>query len=468
MESFNLLLVEDERAELDRLDRVFTRAFPNCRIIKAASPTAATNQFRKWKPEVVILDLGLGGYGPQSGLELITRMVGIDSSARIITLTGHTSEEIGLAAIRNGAASFLTKPANMVVLEALVRDYAQTAKFKRNAVERESVEPIPGFIGNSASMKNVYRLVRQCAATITNVLIVGETGTGKELVAKAIHDLGPRREQPFSVYFGSVPASMAESELFGYVRGAFTGALAQGTDGCIKRANRGTLFIDELCSLDLDIQRKLLRAIEEKSFKPLGADAYQHSDFRLVCAAQPRIYDFVRIGHVREDLLSRVEVITIKLPPLRERREDILPLAEFFLRSTKEELRESGVVSQVQGFAPDALQAFREYAWPRNLRQLKHTVHNGLIQAQLRGAEQITLLDVVSRLEEDGASSRNQGAPRKVGVTLREAVSELEREMITESLKRNNNAIALASLDLGVGRTTLWRKIKEYNLAGSS
>lgn len=467
---FSLLIVEDEQAERARLERALLRAELGCIIHKASTPSAAAIAFRRHRPEVVILDLGLSGQGPQAGLQLIARFSALDPSSRIIVLTGHTSEEIGVEAIKQGAASFLTKPAPMLALLALIKDYSQTAKFRRSvlsAQQKDSVSRYPGLIGNAPAMRNVYRLLEHCAANTANVLIVGETGTGKELVAQAIHQLSIRRQFPFSVYFGSSPASMAEAELFGYIHGAFTGATREGKIGSLKQADKGSLFIDELCSLDLDIQRKLLRAVETKTFKPLGSDNYVSSDFRLICAAQPRVYDLVRTGQFREDLLSRVEVVTIQLPPLRERREDILLLAEHFQKLAREELLESGVSCHVWGFSKAAKRAFLEYHWPRNVRQLKNAVQNGLVQAQLRGSEQIDLEDILARL--DPTDSRLQDAKAAIDSSLtvtpiKEAVTKLEKQLIVESLKRNNGMLSVVSQELGLGRTTLWRKLKEYQL----
>ena len=178
----------------------------------AATPVAALNQFRKHHPEVVVLDLGLSGYGPSTGLDLISKMSAIDATSRIVVLTGHTSDQIALESVQKGATSFLTKPPHLLSLQVLVRDYAKTAAFKRHAIATETNAPLHGFVGKSSAMKNVYQLIRQCAKTNANVLIVGETGTGKELVAQAIHELSPRASKPLSVYFGAAPGSMAEAE----------------------------------------------------------------------------------------------------------------------------------------------------------------------------------------------------------------------------------------------------------------
>lgn len=459
---FKVLLVEDDSAQLDRLERSLIRE-TSCRVIRATSPTAACNQFRKHRPEVVVMDLGLTGLGPSSGLELIGTLAAIDPTTRLIVLTGHTGEDVGIEAIKNGAASFLNKPVTSVVLATLVRNFAQTTAFRRQALEDAGKSTLEGFIGESAPMRNVYRLVRHCAGNDSNVLIVGETGTGKELVARAIHRLSPRADNRLAVYFGAAPASMAESELFGYVRGAFTGALSSGTTGALKQADKGTLFIDELCSLDLELQRKLLRAVEEKTFKPLGSDTTQQSDFRLVCAAQPRIYDLVRTGRFREDLLARVEVVTVFLPPLRERREDIEPLADHFMKSVREELTASGVKCQVTGLTKEVRRAFREYSWPRNVRQLYHAIKNGMIQAQLRGSEKIEIVDVAQRLQDEDTITRSP-AQHRPAITLREEIEALEKRIITEALSRNNYTLSLVCQELGLGRTTLWRKLRSYNI----
>ena len=462
-QEFCLLIVEDEKAELSRLKKVFERSHSKVNILTATTPIAACNQFRKHRPEVVILDLGLSGFGPAAGLDVISQMNRIDPTSRIITLTGHTGDDIGFQAIQNGAASFLAKPASDIALNTLVTDYVQTAKFRRQAQREVSTEPIDGFIGQSSAMKNVYRLIQECSKNNSNVLIVGETGTGKELVAQAIHNLSDRRNNNLSIYFGASPASLAESELFGYVKGAYTGATSKGGNGCLKDADGGTLFIDELCSLDLSIQKKLLRALETKTYKPLGSEKMVSSDFRLVCAAQPRIFDLVRTQQFREDLLSRVEVLTIKIPPLRERREDIVPLAEHFQKIVKKELSNSRVPCNVWGFTKEAVREFHKYHWPRNVRQLKHTIHNGMIQAQLRGSDRLDVEDVKGRLNEEVPKLELSNLIEP-GSTLKETVEEIEKEVISMTLKRHNNTLSSACRELGIGRTTLWRKMKDYNM----
>ena len=249
------------------------------------------------------------------------------------------------------------------------------------------------------------------------------------------------------------------------MRGAFTGADSRGTEGAIQKADGSTLFIDELCSLDRDIQRKLLRAVEEKSYKALGAETYRTSDFRLITAAQPRIYDLVRSAQFREDLLSRVEVVTIKLPPLRERREDILALASHFHKLTREELAASDLPCTVEDFTKSALRAFREYPWPRNVRELRHAVHNGIVQAQLRGSRSVDIIDVAPRLvDHRSRPTQKTGSTLPTGHTLKDAVEKLEYSMITDSLNRNDNMLSAVCQELGMGRTTLWRKIKQYDI----
>lgn len=457
---FTVLLIEDERLQLERLEREIGRREPRALIVKASNAVSACNQFRKYKPEVVIVDLGLNGAGPSGGLQLISQLACLDPSARIVTLTGHTGDEVGHQAIKSGAASFMIKPADMVLLHSLIRDYVQTARFKRGAVEREEQTELPGFVGVSAAMRNVYRLIRLCAATDLSVLIVGETGTGKELVARAVHELSVRRNGPLSIYFGSVPEHLSESELFGYVRGAFTGADSRGKRGCLQAADGGTLFIDELCSLSAEIQRKLLRAVEERTFKPVGSERYQTADFRLVCAAQPRIYELVSQGRFREDLLARIEIFTIILPPLRDREGDVPALARYFLKQARMEIEKAGRPCSAKYFAPEVLRAFHDYDWPRNVRELRHVVHQGAVQAQLRGSETIELEDVAFRLPDRFFKAESRAGK----TTLKQAVDALERKLIVESLSRHQRCLSAVCRELGVGRTTLWRKLKTFGI----
>ncbi len=467
MHSIKVLLVEDDAAEASRLERHLRESDAGARIVRATDPISAVNQFRRNRPEVVVLDLSLNGYGPAHGLELISQFQRIDSSARIIVLTGHTDEDIAMTAIRNGATSFLIKPTSALALQALVVDFAQTARFKRQMRSPRPGEPLAGFVGRGAAMQTVYRLIEQCAQTDSNVFIVGETGTGKELVAKAIHKLSRRKAGPLSVYFGSVPSGLADAELFGYVRGAFTGASSKGVEGSIQKANHGTLFIDELDSLEISVQRKLLRAIEEKTYKPIGAQDYSRSEFRLISAAQPRIFDLVESGEFREDLLSRVEVITIAIPPLRDRQEDIPDLVDYFLADIS---RERGPAAMIPRVSERALEKLTSYHWPRNVRQLSHVLQHGALQAGMRGADEIDVPDIAERLRDLGATEKAYPAAMSFqpGKTLRENIERVEREIIADSLARNNNLVSAVCQELGLGRTTLWRKLRQYELEQKS
>jgi transcriptional regulator with GAF, ATPase, and Fis domain len=336
--------------------------------------------------------------------------------------------------------------------------------------------PLPNVIGSSPAMREVYRLTRLVALTRVSVLLVGETGTGKELIARAIHQLGPRRDGPYvRINCGALSESLLESELFGHVKGAFTGAVDNKT-GRFEAAHGGTIFLDEISSMTPKLQVKLLRVLQEREFERVGESKTIQVDVRLIAATNQSLEDEVEAGRFRDDLYYRVNVVPVHLPPLRERPEDIPALADFFLRRCASDDRR-----HAKTLTPGALRVLMEYNWPGNVRELEHDIARAvvlsqadelteeLLAAQLHGGRRLRLpsqrgaaLDnAIERLVRAGLASANSHADLKLYERL---VRGLERELIEQVLRECDGVQVKAAARLGINRNTLHKKMADFGL----
>jgi transcriptional regulator with PAS, ATPase and Fis domain len=319
------------------------------------------------------------------------------------------------------------------------------------------------LLGNSAAMRRVTHLASKIAPTDSTVLITGETGTGKELLARAIHELSPRREKPFvAVNTGAIPENLQESELFGHLRGAFTGAVSDRR-GLFEEANHGTLFLDEIGDTAPMLQVKLLRVLESREFRAVGASEDKRVDVRIIAATNRDLGALTAAGKFREDLFFRLNVIHIHMPPLRERAEDVEQLLGFFLEHYRHRFHKN-----LKGFSPEALKLLRGYPYPGNVRELDNIVQRAVLMAE---GERIGPADLVSGLPrplglpahlEEGALSAGGGLFDGRGFMN---VSEVEKELILHTLKKLGGNQSLASKKLGISRSTLWRKMKEHRIS---
>jgi two-component system repressor protein LuxO len=323
-------------------------------------------------PDVVVLDLHLPD---MDGRDILARIVASGATTSVIVVTTDASIKVAVEAMRAGAFDFIVKPFSSDRLVTTVRNAAKRSPSRIESVEVASERTsFQGFIGESAAMKTVYRAIEAAAPSNATIFITGESGSGKELCAEAIHKLSRRGKGPFvAINCGAIPKDLIESELFGHLRGSFTGAVAD-RPGAVKQADGGTLFLDEIGELQIDLQTKLLRLLQTGAFRPVGASRAEQADLRVICATNRDPAAEVAAGRFREDLYYRLHVIPIGLPPLRARGDDVLLIADALLRKYTAEEQKS-----FRAFAPSARDALRLFAWPGNVRQLQNVLRNAIV-----------------------------------------------------------------------------------------
>jgi DNA-binding NtrC family response regulator len=383
--SAKILIADDERHIAEGLQVLL--ADDGFEVDIASDGQSAWEMIEKGGYAVVLADLRM----PEvDGLELFSRMRDADVGSEMIIITGKGSVESAKEAMRQGAYDYLEKPLKIDRLKELIPkavEKYQVREANRQLQERlKSLTRFGDIIGQSDEMREVYGMIEAAAPSSASILIIGESGTGKELVARAVHDKSGRKKGPFiAINCAAFPREILENELFGHEKGAFTGALNE-KPGCFELADGGTLFLDEVAEMEPDIQVKLLRALEERSFRRLGGKKEIFVDIRVLAATNKNIQKAIEDGDLREDLYHRLAVIPIYLPPLRDRRGDVRILAEAFLRKYA---AENG--KQIEGFAAEALEFINQYRWPGNVRELKNAVERAVILAR---GDQLTLSDL--------------------------------------------------------------------------
>ena len=402
--------------------------------------------------DAVVTDINMR---EMDGLELCNRIVAAHPEVPVIVITAFGNLEAAIAAIRAGAYDFLTKPFEIKVLalslERAVQHRLLRAEVKRLRRSVHEAQRLGDLLGTSPAMQEVYALIDRVADSDTSVLVTGETGTGKELAARALHDRSRRRGGPFvPINCAAVPATLLESELFGHARGAFTDARATRT-GILCQANGGTLFLDEIGELPLALQPKLLRVLQERKVRPVGGDAELPIDVRLVCATNCDLDTAVEEKRFREDLYFRINVITVKLPPLRARGGDVLLLAQDFLERSA-----AKVDRPVTGIAPEAAKLLMAYPWPGNVRELHNCIERAVALARY---DQITVADLPDKVQHHRPSY-----VVVAGDDPSELISleEMERRYILRVLEAVAGNKTLAAQILKMGRKTLYRKLELY------
>jgi len=379
----------------------------------------------------------------------------------VILVTGYGSIESAVEAMRVGADDYLTKPVDLYELRTRVTNLLENRQLKEEVTSlRQMLDKRYGFesiIGQSAPMERLFEQMRLVAPTRSTVLIVGESGTGKELVANALHHASPRREERFlAINCGAIPSDILESELFGHEKGSFTGAVGRKI-GKFELAHRGSLFLDEISELYPELQVKLLRVLEERRIMRVGGSEVIDVDFRLIAATNRDLEKEVADGRFREDLYYRLKVVTLKIPPLRERFGDLPLLAEHYLEIF---CNEHG--RPLKRLTPDALAALGRYNWPGNVRELKNVLESLVI---FTASDEIGVDDLPPELGGSDAGLQG-GAPVQVQLGEPKTMDEIERQAILETLERTNGHRAEAARILGIGLRTLQRKLKEYREAG--
>jgi len=399
--------------------------------------------------DIVLTDLRLPG---TSGLELLKRATRVFPDVAVVMLTQYGTIDSAVQATRMGAADYVTKPFRVEELRARLDQVVHAVELKReNRMLREQVRARPGFgglIGMSPRMERVYRLIEKVSLREHPVLVLGESGTGKELVARSIHYLGPRKDKPFvPVECSALVSTLIESELFGYTRGAFTGAL-QAKQGLMEAANGGTLFLDEIGEMSLEMQAKLLRALQEGEVKPVGSTDRRPINIRIVAATNRDLELGIKNGTFRQDLYFRLNVVQIKLPPLRDRKSDIPLLVTSFLEkfSRQDEM--------TRELTEEAMRRLMAYDWPGNVRELENTIERAVA---LGSGPFLSVNDLPSALQYPNTDR----APEKEELL---PLDELERRAILSMLRQTGGDKQAAARMLGIGKTTLYRKLKQYRI----
>ncbi len=399
------------------------------------------------------------------GLELVSEARLLYPDTAVVAMTASGSVNAAVEAMRCGASDYLTKPFAVDELSTVLERAAQrhmTDAATRQLRERVRLsQGLGAMIGRSGEMEKLYRILSKVALSSHPVLVLGESGTGKELVARTIHAFGPNAQKPFlPVDCGSLVPTLIESELFGYVKGAFTGA-NRSKDGLLVSAEGGTVFLDEIGELSLDLQAKLLRALQEKEVRPVGATHRVPIRARIVAATNRDLAAMVEKGSFRKDLFYRLNVVNLRLPSLRDRREDIPLLAAHFLDRISRERGRKFTLSD------EALRTMMRYDWPGNVRELENSVERA---CALSSGPVLQLGDLPTQLQQQGlearrAASPKSGAAEADGAPAVKTLAEMEREAILEAIRTLNGDKLQAAKLLGIGKTTLYRKLKEYGIA---
>jgi len=444
----NLLIVDDERSIRDACREVAQSLGFNA--FAADSAEHAYRLLETHSIDAVLLDLRLPGAG---GLEALRQIKSHRSEAVVVVVTGYGTVQSAVQAMKNGAYDYVTKPFTVDELKLLLERVASHLKLKsENRLLREKVKSKQGFgsiIGRAPEMEKLYRIIAKAANSAHPVLILGESGTGKEMVARSIHYSGPFRDKPFiPVDCGSLVPTLIESELFGHVRGAFTGA-TNPKDGLLAIAEGGTVFLDEIGELPVDLQAKLLRAIQEKEIRPVGSVKRVPINVRILAATNRNLERAVTEGTFRRDLFFRLNVLTLRIPALRERRQDIPLLVAHFLERIG---RDAGIEKTI---SDEALKALLNYDWPGNVRELENSLERA---CALSSANEIQIRDLPTQIYGAPADLMGISQPSNGIVPM----AELEKQTILHALTQVNGDKMLAARLLGIGKTTLYRKLKEY------
>jgi two-component system response regulator PilR (NtrC family) len=449
-----VLVVDDERSMQEFLE-IFLKS-EGYEAIAVGDVGAARAQLEHDDFDLVITDLQMPG---GSGLELLREVSTRGAETVVIVMTAFASTETAIAAMKEGAYDYITKPfkvdAIRIIVEKAIEKKSLSSENRRLKSELRSRIRERHLIGTSAAMQRVVDLIAQVATTKANVLISGESGTGKEIAARAIHDGGERRESPFvAVNCGAIPENLLESELFGHVKGAFTGAVSS-KPGLFETAGAGTVFLDEIGELSLPLQVKLLRVIQERTFRRVGGTSDIRFDARVVAATNRRLEDEVAAGRFREDLYYRLNVIEVELPPLRERREDVPLLVAHFVAKCGSELGR-----EVQRVTDPALDKLVAYDYPGNVRELENVIERAV--ALSRGGE----IDV-SVLPPTVVRARPASGPPRLpaeGVSLETVLADFERGLLLEALEQCGGVKKRAAARLGVSFRSFRYRLEKLGL----
>jgi len=446
-----ILVVDDEESSTRGLTRLLTSW--GHEPIAAASAPDALEQALRHHPDLVLTDLKMPG---RSGIELITDLKEAGVDATVVVITGHATIETAVEATRGGAYDYLTKPLDLSHLRSVIdrglerSSLVREMQLLRRELGREGRLGL--MVGNSPAILRLYQLLEQVGPSNASVLITGESGTGKELVARTLHHLSPRARAPFvALNCSAIPETLLESELFGHERGAFTGATAARA-GCFELASGGTIFLDEVGEMSLNLQKKLLRVLEEKRIRRIGGRVEIEVDVRIVSATNADVNRLLRDGTFREDLFYRLNVFAVELAPLRERREDIPILAHHFLKQLAPDNNKA-----IHGFSEDALERLAGHDWPGNVRELRNAVERAVVVCAESEIQPHHLPDSIRPRVRQAKAGEGVFVP--AGSTLDEA----EKALILDTLDRAGGNKTQAARTLGITTKTLHLKLKKYD-----
>lgn len=445
-----LLVVEDDAHISKQLKWAFADEY---KVHLADNVSAAMKIMRETKPEVVTLDLGLPPKPDEAtvGMELLWKILEFDSSTKVIVVTGNGDSENAIKAIGRGAWDYFHKPINTDVLKVILKRAFHVRTLERENLRQqkklESRAKFDELIGTSKEMNEIYAKIRKVATSDVSVMISGESGTGKELIARSIHNQSGRRNKTFvAINCGAIPETLLEAELFGHEKGAYTGAHVQ-RKGKFEYADRGTLFLDEIGELPPLLQVKLLRFLQERTLERIGGRETIEVDVRIISATQINLKDGLATGEFREDLYYRLGVVNMEVPPLRDRGNDILLLANYCMRKSCKEMKRP-----IAKFDPIAIEALLEYEWPGNVRELENRINRAVVMGEGRVIK-------AEDLDLPGVSHCVVG-----GETLKDTRERVEREFICKALVTNNWNMAKTAEQIGVTRPTLYDLIRKHSL----
>ncbi len=456
-DAVRILFIDDEPGSRESLTLLLQRE--GYRVDAVAAGEEALDLLARKSYDVIITDLFLPGV---SGMDILKHVKEHSLPCNVILITGNASAETAVEAMKEGAFDYITKPLNFEKLKLLVaKAFEKSRLVAENLYLRQQLRGKYKFekiIGNSPAIQSVFSRMEKILHTDSTVLILGESGTGKELVARAIHFNGSRKEKPFiPINCGAIPAELLESELFGHVRGSFTGAVID-KPGKFEVANQGTIFLDEIGTMPLHLQMKLLRVLQEQEVERVGSTRRTKLDVRVISATNSDLEQRVRRGDFREDLYYRLNVIPIQLPPLRDRREDIPLLAKHFLRKICSDMRRP-VLELTHG----ALRALENYDWPGNVREMENVIERAIA---LTDGDIIDRHDLPPQI--GGVYRENDHLPSFLipdeGLDLTETIAQIELTLIRQAMEKSQNVKARAADLLNINRTTLVEKIKRYGI----
>ncbi len=469
-----ILLIDDEEDVRYSFQRIFDS--PDIELSTASSGEEGLKMIPNLEPDLVIMDVRMGG---MSGLETLRRIREMDSKLLVILMTAYGTTQTAIEAMKLGAYDYLLKPFDVPKLKALVANALKAARDMKQVVSYqpllESEDYEQGVVGRSEPMQQVFKLIGQLAASDATALITGESGTGKELVARAVYHHSKRIAQPFiAVNCAAIPEQLLESELFGHERGAFTGATNQRI-GKFEQCHRGTLFLDEVGDMTPTTQTKILRVLQSGTFERVGGNQPIRVDVRIIAATNKPLEQAVATRQFREDLFYRLNVVRIRIPPLRERREDIRLLVNYFLRKFARDQK-----TEPRSIAPSALKALEKYHWPGNVRELENTIRRALVVAKGDAILAGDLpLEITGGPETDLATASNASDAPATDDIARLArqlfdwakrdpklhiIPAVERELVIQALRETKGNQVHAAKLLGVTRATLRKRVEKFGI----